>query len=289
MCRFFLFYSNGTNFAPDVVSTVDPVLQSWKQATSNDKYLYELVKINQHDDGWGSFNYYLCEQGKEHFSVQKSSEPAFKEDHSLTVNKKMTSNFILLNHARKASPKMPITLNQNHPFVNEQGTSILAHNGTLDKNILSEFLNNCQALDMDNLSDTQVLNVILKEKFGEITTTDYKILFQAWKELIEQIKTKHKEKGINYSMNLIFLLKNSQTNNFYMFYTTAYSNSASKNYLDFYCGVSNNNIVLSSSTIIDKYMKDFPDQYKQWNFQVLPNNTVGVVNLQDLGKIEGMI
>ena len=276
---------------------VDPLLQNWKKSAENDQYLYKLVKLNQHDDGWGSFNYYQNEHGKEHFSVQKSSEPSFKENHSLSVNKKSISNYILLNHARKASPKMPITLNQNHPFVNDQGTTILAHNGTLDKKILSDFLNESNKLDMDNLSDTQILNIILKEKFGEETIIDYKTLFKEWKELIQQIKTKHNEQQIDYSMNLIFLVKNSQSNTFYMFYSTVYSTASKttyspidiKNALDFYSGVSNNNIVLASSTIIVNFKKEFPDKYKNWNFQILSNNTVGVVNLKDLERIEDVI
>lgn len=277
----FIFCSNGSNTKSDILSKVNPLVQSWEKATSNDQNFFNYVKVNQHDDGWGSYQYYINNANNEHFSIQKSSIPAFNEKQFVNISEENFNNYILLRHARKASPSMPITLSQNHPFVNETGTIVLAHNGTLDKEVLRNLLQE-KLTTIDNLSDTQILNLLLKERFGTETTADTINLFETWKELLFQIKQQHKEKNLNYSMNFIFILKNTTTKNFYVFYSTVYSNPASKEYLNFYFGKSNNNFLISSSTIIDYFNKDSHQQAKSLNLAILPNNTVGLVSLQNL-------
>ena len=291
MCRMFLYATNGSHSSSDVHSQVDPLLQSWQMASSNDQNLFNLYKVNQHDDGWGSYQYFVTGSEKnEHFSVQKSTTPVFEEKPVLNIsNHNDVTNYILLNHARKASPQMPITLSQNHPYVNEPGTTILAHNGTLNKEILVSLLKE-KISTSDNLSDTQILNLILEEKFGsETDSSEPKLLFSIWKRLVSQIKELHKEKDENYSMNFIFLLKNISTNNFYVFYSTVYSNPESKEYLKFYLGKHKTDFLLSSSTIIDYFMKDFQECAKSWNIELLPNNTIGIVNLHNFEKLEDQI
>ena len=288
MCRFFIYCSNDFNTASNILADVKPFVNCWENATKDDQNFFQYLKVNQHDDGWGSFQYYNSENNKEHFSVHKSSEPAFKDKHSYTINSNTIKNYILLNHARKASPSMPITLNQNHPYVNESGTLILAHNGTLNKDILLSLLNN-KPTSIEDLSDTEILNLLLKEKFDKNSEIDCKILLRDWKILISEIKEIHIQKNISYSMNLIFLLKNTSTNSFYVFYSSVYANIAGKKYLDFYTGNYDNKFLISSSTIIDFYNKDYSGNAKKWNLKVLPNNSIGIINLYNKEKLEELI
>ena len=74
-----------------------------------------------------------------------------------------------------------------------------------------------------------------------------------------------------------------------MFYSTVYSNPESKEYLKFYLGKHNTDFLLSSSTIIDYFMKDFQECAKSWNIELLPNNTIGIVNLHNFEKLEDQI
>lgn len=172
---------------------------------------------------------------------------------------------------------MPISLNQNHPFVNETGTLILAHNGTLDKKVILSLFTN-KPSSIDDLSDTQLLFSLLKERYDPEKLVDQNQLFQSWKELLLKIKTEHSKQIINYSMNILFLVKNPSTKSFNLLYCSMYSDQLAENYLKLYSGKDQKMSVLCSSTVVNFLEKDYPDELKKWNLQVIPNGSIGIIS-----------
>ncbi len=287
MCRLFITLFNGLCSKSTVLSTSNPLIESWKKATENDQSFFDFESLRQHDDGYGSFQYLLSpNNGKEQFTISKNFNPAFTVEHNLDLFSDNVSNFILLKHARKASKSMPISLDQNHPFSNETGTLILAHNGTLNKEIMLDLLKT-KPDAIDYLSDTQLLFNVLKEQFDPSKFLDPNELFQAWKSLVDQIKKAHSNQNKHYSMNLLFLLKNQQTKSFNLLYTSCYSNPLAEDYLKFYLGKESNLDVLCSSTVVEYLERDYTEIFQKLNLHVIPNGTVGLISQeQKIGHIE---
>ena len=166
MCRLFFYCRSNPSSSSELHSDVDPLINSWTNASKYDHIFFKYKKVSQHDDGWGSYQYFSTVNGKDHTNLTKSSEPAFTENHDIKIDINQTNNFLLLNHARKASKSMPISLNQNHPFVNEAGTFVFVHNGTVNKDVVRSLLTN-KPINMDDLSDTQLLFSLIKEKISD--------------------------------------------------------------------------------------------------------------------------
>ena len=162
MCRMFLLVSDGDTER----NILKAVLSSFKKAAHFDKYLKSALK--QHPDGWGCVSFDLTNVGKNGF-IYRSKKPAF-EDNLLTtiVNSDIFEhNFLLLSHARKASPGTPLKLAQVHPFEKSINDMViyLAHNGTISK----EFLKSKFQVSSEGLSDTQMLLEIVEKNLPNYT------------------------------------------------------------------------------------------------------------------------
>ncbi len=275
-----IFFCSKESIASNELSTmINPFIKSWVNATSNDHIFFDFKKVSQHDDGWGSYQHFTTSDDKEHMSLIKSSNPAFTENHDFKISFDLINNFILLNHARKASKSMPISLNQNHPFINESGTFVFVHNGTLNKEAILKLLET-KPRYVDNLSDTQLLFSLIKERFSE--TMNQEELFANWKILVTELKKIHLEKKKAYSMNFLFLIKRHDTKSFNLLYSSLFSNIAGEHYYRLYQGKDNNQVFISSSTVFDYYEEDFGDFKNKWAIDSLANGTIGLIDTTTL-------
>ena len=278
MCRMFLFSSKHASTSSKILNQVNPIINSWIKSTELDPLFIEPGETQQHDHGYGSYQCFSSEPKKENILLSKSWKPAFEDRPYIKLNGESVSQYFLLNHARKASKSMPISINQNHPFVNESGTLILAHNGTLSKKILISLLKH-EDIFPENLSDTQILFTILKDRFEDKNSDNIEELYNNWKELITVIKQIHENQKKDYSMNLLFLVKNIENNSFTLFFTSSYSELDKEKYFKLYLFENSNFEVFSSSTIKDYLEKEFSDDYKTWNIKTIDNNSIGFFNL----------
>ena len=285
MCRLFVFCGTGTHSKSDLFSNLNPLVDSWRKATERDETFLKYRNVSCHDDGYGTFQYFKTENNKEHISVNKSSIPAFRENHTVNLEYDTIDDFVGLFHARKASPGMPLKLAQNHPLIDENGAMIVAHNGTIDKNIVFSLLDT-KPKNIDHLSDTQLFFLLAKQVFDSKSSTDKKNLFEEWKLLISKLKALHIAQNLRYSMNIILLLKDVQNDIFDLFYSSLYSDPRGKDYFDFYVARNDNNFLICSSTIMDFFEKDYPTNKTSWKIETLPNNAIGLVNLQSFNKFE---
>ena len=288
MCRLLLVLADGHWFSDELLKGVNKMVASWKKATEYDSNFFNFEGESKHDDGFGLYRYYLTKNDKNYFSLTKNSEPAFLENQKLEINRSEIKNFILLNHARKASKSMPISINQNHPFVNESGNRILAHNGTLKKKILLEFIKH-KPDSIENVSDTQLLFTLLQETFGVVEKSDSQEILKRWKRLISSIRDRHKILNEPYSMNLIFLLKTQNNRSFKLLYSTMYSNPLGENYFKLYSGIFENMRILCSSTVYDYLKIDYPDFFDQGVFNILPNDAMGLIDQEPTVKSEQLL
>ena len=190
MCRLLFYCISKPGSPSDLFSQAMSFINSWISASNYDHIYFNYKKISQHDDGWGSYQFFSTANGKDHTCLTKSSEPAFTENHDIKIAVNQINNFLFLNHARKASKPMPISLNQNHPFVNEAGTLVFAHNGTANKEVIRSLLTN-KPENMDNLSDTQLLFSLVKEKFSDGMSQEE--LYITWKDLLSVLQKRHQQ------------------------------------------------------------------------------------------------
>lgn len=273
----FVTFFTGDCSQNELLEWSHPLITSWKKASEDDHNFYALRKVRQHDDGWGVYQYFKAPNGKEQYSLTKNFTPAFESNHPFTIDFDTVTNFISLYHARKASLSMPISLNQNHPYVNENGTLILAHNGTMNKDVILSLLTT-KPRSTDNLSDTQLFFSLLKERFDTTASTNSQALYQTWKTLIDQIKVLHVQASKRYSINLFFLIKDPATKLFSLLYTSLYSDPLSEDYLKIYAGKDNQIDVLCSSTVADYLENDFPAIFKKLGLHSIPNGSIGLIS-----------
>ena len=274
----FVFCSNRNDSSSNIIEHARPFVSSWIKSSEDDYNFPIYPTIKKHDDGWGSFQYFLTEDQREHIQLQRKPTPIFKDDYTLSIDTNDPQHYILLNHSRKASPSMPISLDQNHPFVSESGNLVLIHNGTTNKDVLNTFLKE-PLTDLDNISDTQVLFMILKEKFDNDNNFPLSENYTIWKKLVDDIKDKHAEQQVHYSLNLILLVKEQSTDSFNVFYSSIYSRLNFDKYLNLYEFKNTNYTVICSSTIKEYYEKEFADNLKTYTVRLLPNGAVGMVNI----------
>jgi predicted glutamine amidotransferase len=282
MFFYFCNNNNNNNIASSLIS--EAILDCWIESTNNDPNLFEFQNLNKHDDGWGMWQYIYYKLGgkiSEEFKLQKNSNPAFLEKPRISFPIGEFKKYFLLLHARKASPNMPISLNQNHPFANESGNLILIHNGTLNKDLLLSLLNNKPSITANN-SDTQLFFQFLKQKFEELPVFDDLSLFLKWEDILSSVKNLHQQNSFNFSMNLLFLVKNPENNNFFLLYSSLYSNLKGKSYFDFFHLSNQTQNLICSSTIKENFERKYPELFETFEVKLLPNNTIGLINLDSL-------
>ncbi|AFZ69835.1 hypothetical protein Calag_0043 [Caldisphaera lagunensis DSM 15908] len=161
MCRLFIANAKG--------SFIEKLYNSLMNAAGNDIFAKGLT----HDTGWG---YYIANSNISNF--YKSGSPIFKDKISLNIDE--DKNYHAIFHARLAAKGQPIRgFIDSHPYLihNKDSLLILAHNGVVDKEIISKELN----VDYRLYTDSEILGLLLSKFDGDID----KILYDADKYIKE--------------------------------------------------------------------------------------------------------
>ena len=103
--------------------------EDYKGRNKLDVHEKNELKIFDHKDGYG-----FAFIKNDHFEVRRYSEPIIERNPIADWEKTKTS--VLLAHARRASPNIRVSLQNNHPFYWYNGDEyIFAHNGTIRSQI----------------------------------------------------------------------------------------------------------------------------------------------------------
>ncbi len=142
------------NFGNDAES----IYKSLREVAERDPVLVrEKSNWLSHSDGWGIVT--ISNDKIEHV---RSSKPVFESDSPELIN-----SGIMLMHARKASPGEPAGALMSHPYVYSDNdyTVFLAHNGSLNKNVLAQKLG-IKSVDHD--TDSSVFLKYMMSNDGNI-------------------------------------------------------------------------------------------------------------------------
>ncbi len=142
------------NFGNDTES----IYKSLREVAERDPVLVrEKSSWSSHSDGWG-----IVSIGTSKIGHVRSSQPLFESGIPELIN-----SGIMLMHARKASSGEPAGTLMSHPYVYSDNdyTVFLAHNGSLNKNVLA------QKLGIDNVdhdTDSSVFLTYMMSNKGNV-------------------------------------------------------------------------------------------------------------------------
>jgi len=193
MCKI-LYFSGNKNQIKLAFDFVDALVD----ASSNDPTYPKGA--TQHKDGFGYAIVGLTEN-KPNIHFFKSIKPIFKAGEEISQLKEVIKGldyFSLSLHSRKVLEGSANIFN-THPyfFSSVKGFSFfLSHNGTLDKSKLQSLL---EVNNMDNLSDTFLLGLIIEKNLNAIDSESVIPLFKEFTQYIES------------ALNTITLFSDAQT------------------------------------------------------------------------------
>ena len=157
MCRFFVSNSNK--------SMIESLYKSLVEASN-----YDIFNGGRkHDTGWG---YFIVNPDISLY--YKTSTPIFKDKALLNLSD--NSKYYAIFHSRLAAEGQPVRgFIDSHPYLIHTSTGLiaLAHNGIVDKNIISKDVN----LNPKLYTDSEILGFLVS-KFDKGTENIDKILYQ---------------------------------------------------------------------------------------------------------------
>ncbi|BCU67776.1 class II glutamine amidotransferase [Sulfolobales archaeon HS-7] len=133
MCRMFAYYGQS---AERLLSLFGSLQRSAER---------DFRCNHPHDDGWG-----IVLLTKDKLMHYRSLRPIYDEEFPFNLRDEEMMTIV---HARKASPNSPRGVQFSHPFVltNHNGTYFMAHNGSVDKQSLSN------ERDLESVVDSELL------------------------------------------------------------------------------------------------------------------------------------
>ncbi len=243
MCRLFIANANGT--------FIGKLYNSLIKAAKNDIFGKGFV----HNTGWG---YYVTNNNVSYF--YKSSMPIFEDKIYLDI--KEYENYHAIFHARLAAEGQPIRgFIDSHPYLihNNDSLLIIAHNGVVDKEIISKELN----VNPKLYTDSEILGLLLSKFDGNID----KILQDVNKYVKEikafigtfnvvAIKIKREQDSIKISSACISDYPDDKENNYkkMILYKEGNNIAAMSSTVAYYYGIidSEGNIINKNSMICEK-------------------------------------
>ena len=127
MCR--LFFQIGENIPIQTYEEYIAACEDYKGSGKSDTHELNELKLFCHKDGFG---YAYVKQ--DHFEVRRFSESIVERNPIDDWLRTQTN--VLLAHARRASPSIKVTLQNNHPFYWYNGNEyVFVHNGTIKTQI----------------------------------------------------------------------------------------------------------------------------------------------------------
>ncbi len=187
------------------MSLIKDILTSWGMAAENDPLLQKVCpkKWNvppAHKHGWGVLVWTKSFKNCIHINYKRSEDPLkLKNIEGITENiafqLQYAEQYVIIGHARLASPNTPLSIDQVHPFLLEleafETVFFLQHNGTINKQALNRLLT--KPYDNETLeqrSDTQLLTEYMKGILQEEEPTR-ETLLTALKKVIEEHITRN--------------------------------------------------------------------------------------------------
>jgi glutamine amidotransferase len=198
-------------------SKIERLFECLKKSAEKDVYFNN----NSHPDGWG-----LVVLTKDKIFHYRSGNPIFTENMPLKLN---DEEMIAIFHARQATDKTLVGSQFSHPYVetNENGVLFFAHNGSVDKESLSQEL----LINADMMVDSELaLKFLLR----------YSNLYNGINDLKNYTKS-----ALN--LFLIQIHREKEAELFYLNYVKTRSQKVSSNYYDLYVDKKDGVSVFSST------------------------------------------
>lgn len=210
MCRMFAYYGSSS-------SKIEKLFNCLKKSAEKDVYFGNT----SHPDGWG-----FVILTKDKIFHYRSANSIFTENLPIKLDDEET---IAIFHARQATDKRLVGSQFSHPYseANENGLFFFAHNGSVDKEKLSQEL----LINSDMVVDSELaLKFLLR----------YSNIYNGMNDLKDYTKS---------SLNsfIIRVSREKEAELFYLNYVRNRSEKASSNYYDLYIDTKDGISVFSST------------------------------------------
>jgi len=267
MCRILAFYGiGGFN-----VNRVVELLKALEKSSAKDPHLERITRGRKfsHGDGWGfTIVAYDRDANVKHVTY-RSLNPIYEEAEVLdnTINNFIKHCKIVAGilHTRAAGKGEPINILSTHPYhmeLNDGSSLWFAHNGSVDKNVLSKTLN-MEDLK-DKLSDSYFAASYISSKWSA------KGIIDILRDLIEYTRT---------ALNTISLVLSSD--NVKIVSTCYYTGRVNEEYYRMYLVSGEGVKAVASSTLVDYYL-----DRERYNIMTLRNREILMWTISFKGVVE---
>ncbi|MFX0093356.1 MAG: hypothetical protein ACFFBD_16490, partial [Candidatus Hodarchaeota archaeon] len=287
MCR--MFGVIGKSF-PKNDDLINAIISSWIKSAEDDPMLNILHPaltniLPGHPHGWGLLTWSQNTFNGTDLNYKRTIQPLGRT-HETQVQQWLQTNLssavlhFIGGHTRRASPSMPISLIQIHPFVLDLdpffSSMFFMHNGTTDKEALNTLLQKpFSSSALYRYSDTQIMALAFKE---HLVTNESPLNLSFILDFVSKVINSHQM--LNWSgLQLILGIVTPSSKELSKIWYVSCVNPAYHtdpeallNYFQLYLGQKNSQYFFCSSTIQHYFEKSFPSEI---NWQIIPNFQIG--------------